>query len=111
MNFSLKNMKMLEKKHFNGSKAFTESSNNMDDIYKNIEEFNPNKKRKIIVFDDMIADMHSNKKFNPIVTELFIRGRKLNISLVFITKSYFDVSKNIRLNSTHHFIMKSLCIQ
>ena len=101
---------MLGKKHFNGSKAFIEYSNNMDDIYKNIEEYNPNKKRKIIVFD-MIADMHSNKKLNPTVTELFIRGRKLNISLVFITRSYFDVSKNIRLNSTHHFIMKSLCIQ
>ena len=79
----------------------------MDDIYKNIEEYNPNKKRKIlIVFDDMIADMLSNKKLNPIVTELFIRGRKLNISLVFITQSYFAVPKNIRLNSTHYFIMK-----
>ena len=66
----------------------------MDDIYKNIEEYNPNKKRKIlIVFDDMIADMLSNKKLNPIVTELFIRGRKLNISLVFITQSYFTVAK------------------
>ena len=79
----------------------------MDDIYKNIEEYNPNKKRKIlIVFDDMIADMLSNKKLNPIVTELFIRGRKLNISLVFITQSYFAVPKNIRLNSMHYFIMK-----
>ena len=79
----------------------------MDDIYKNIEEYNPNKKRKIlIVFDDMIADMLSNKKLNPIVTESFIRGRKLNISLVFITQSYFVVSENIRLNSAHYFIMK-----
>ena len=94
-------------KHFNDSKAFIEYSNDMDDIYKNIEEYNPNKKRKIlIVFDDMIADMLSNKKLNPIVTELFIRGRKLNISLVFITQSYFAVPKNIRLNSTHYFIMK-----
>ena len=76
----------------------------MDDIYKNIEECNPNKKRKIlIVFDDMIADMLSNKNLNPIVTELF---RKLNISLVFITQSYFAVPKNIRLDSTHYFIMK-----
>ena len=74
---------------------------------KNTEEYNPNKKRKIlIVFDDMIADMLSNKNLNPIVTELFIRGRKLNISLVFITQSYFAVPKNIRLNSTHYFIMK-----
>ena len=79
----------------------------MDDVYKNIEKYNPNKKRKMfIVFDDMIADMFSNKKLNPIVTELFIRGRKLNISLVFITQSYFAVPKNIRLNSTHYFVMK-----
>ena len=55
----------------------------------------------------MIADMLSNKKLNPIVTELFIRGRKLNISLVFITQSYFAVPKNIRLNSTHYSVMKS----
>ena len=60
----------------------------MDDIYKNIEEYNPIKKQKIlIVFDDMIAELLSNKKLNPIVTELFIRGRKLDISLVFITQS------------------------
>ena len=66
----------------------------MDDIYENIEEHNPNKKRKMsIVFDDMIADMLSNKKLNPIVTELFIRGRKLNISLVFITQTYLAVPK------------------
>ena len=65
------------------------------------------KKRKIlIVFDDMIVDMLSNKKLNQIVTELFIRGRKLNISLVFITQVYFAAPKNIRLNSTHYFIMK-----
>ena len=79
----------------------------MDDIHKIIEEHNPNKKRKIvIVIDDMIADMLSNKKLNPIVTELFIRGRKLNISLVFITQSYFAVPKNVRLNSTYYFVMK-----
>ena len=60
--------------------------NDMQDVYKNIEEYNPNKERKVlIIFDDMIADMINNKKLNPIVTELFIRGRKLNISLVFIT--------------------------
>ena len=79
----------------------------MDDIYQNIEEYNPNKKRKIlIVFDDMIADMLSNRKLNPIATGLFIRDRKLNISLVFITQSYFALPKNIRLNSSHYFIMK-----
>ena len=80
----------------------------MDDIYKNIEEYNSNKKRKIlIIFDDMIADMFSNKKLNPIVPELFISGRILNISLVFITQSYFAVPKNIRLNSTHYFIYEN----
>ena len=79
----------------------------MDDVQKNIEEYNTNKKRKIsIVFDDMNADMFSNKKLNPIGTELFIRGRKLNIYFVFITQSYFAVPKNIRLNSTHYFITK-----
>ena len=94
-------------KHLNDSKAFIEYSDNMDDIYKNIEEHNPNKKRKIlIVFDDMIADMLCKKKLNPIVTELFIRGRKLNIYLIFIIQSYFAVPKNIRQNSTHYFIMK-----
>ena len=79
----------------------------MDDIYTNIEKYNPNKKHKIlIVFDDMIADMLINKQLNPIVIELFIRGRKLKISLVFITKSSFAVPKNIRLNSTHYFVLK-----
>ena len=79
----------------------------MDDIYKNIEEHTPNKKRIIlIVFDDMIADMLSNRKLNPILTELFIRGRKLSTSLVFITQSYFTVSKNIRLNLTHYIVLK-----
>ena len=79
----------------------------MDDIYKNIEEYNPNKKRKILIaFDDMIVDVLSNKKLNPIATELFIRGKKLNILLAFITQSYFAVPKNIRLSSTHYFIMK-----
>ena len=79
----------------------------MDDIYKNIEEYNPNKKRKILIlFDDMIADVLINKKINPIVTELFTRGRKLNISLVFITQFYFAVPTHIRLNSTHYFIMQ-----
>ena len=91
----------------NDSKAFIEYSNDTDDIYKNIEEYNPNKKRKIlIVFDDVIADMFSNKKPSLIVTELFIRDRKLNICLVFVLQSYFAVPKNIRPNSTHYFIMK-----
>ena len=79
----------------------------MHDVYKNINHYNPNKENKIlIVSNDMIADMINNKKLNSIVTELFIRGRKLNISLVFITQSYFKVPKEVRLNTTHFFIMK-----
>ena len=79
----------------------------MKNIYKIFEEYNPNKKRKIlIVFDDIIADMLNNKRRNPVVTELFIRDIELNISLVFITQFYFAVPKNIRLNSTHYFVRK-----
>ena len=94
-------------KHFNDPKAFIEDSNDMQDVYKNVDEYNGDKKRKtLIVFDDMIADMVNNKKLNSIVSELFIRGRKLNISLVFITQSYFKVPKDVTLNSTHFFISK-----
>ena len=93
--------------YFNDAKAFMEYSNDMQDVHKNIEDYNPIKKRKILlVFDDIIADMINNNKLNPIVTELFIRGRKLNISIVFIAQSYFKVPKDVRLNSTHFFIMK-----
>ena len=77
----------------------------MDDNYKNIEEYNPNKKRKILmVFDDMIPDSLSNKKLNPLVTELFINGRKLLLFLLHNLILLFQ--KNIRLNSTYYFIMK-----
>ena len=94
-------------KNFNDPKAFIEYSNDMKDVYKNTEEYNVDKECKIlIVFDDVIADMTNNKKLNSIVTKLFIRGRKLNISPVFITQSYFKVPKNGRLNSTHFCIMK-----
>ena len=79
----------------------------MRGVYKNIDEYNPDKENKIlVVFDDMIADMIYNKKLNSIVTELFIRGRKLNISLVFITQSYFETPKYVRLDTTHIFISK-----
>ena len=79
----------------------------MDDVYKNIDDYNPSRKRKIlIVFDDMIADIMTNKKFQAIIKELFIRCRKLNISLVFITRSHFSVPEDVRLSSTHYFIMK-----
>ena len=94
-------------KHFNDQKAFIECLNDIQDVYKNIDEYKPGKKRKIlIVFDDMIADMINKKKLNSIMTEMFTRVRKLNISLDFITKSYFRVPKDVRLNSTHFFIMK-----
>ena len=79
----------------------------MQGVYKAIEDYNPGKKRKVlIVFDDLITDMMKNIKLNPVVTELFIRGEKLNISIVFITQSYFKVPKDVRLNSTHFYIMK-----
>ena len=74
----------------------------MRDVYKNIDEYNSDKENKIlIVFDDMIADMIHNKKLNSIVTKLFIRGRKLNISLVFIIELNFKVLKDVRLSNTH----------
>ena len=94
-------------KHLNDSKAFIKCSNTMNDIYENIDDYNPNRKRKIIIiFDDLILDIMTNKKFQAIIKELFIRCRKLNISLVFITQSYFSVPKDVRLNSTHYLIMK-----
>ena len=94
-------------KHFNDPKTFVEYSNDMQDVYKNIEEYNVDKERKIlIVFDGMIPDMINNKKLNSVVTELFITDRKLNIFLSFITQSYSKVPKDVRLNSTHFFIMK-----
>ena len=94
-------------KHFNDFKAFVEYSNDMNDIFKNTEEYNLNKNCKIsIMFDDVKTDMFSNKKIYPIVTEWFITCKKLNISLVFIRQSYFYVPKDIRLNSTHYFIIK-----
>ena len=93
--------------HLNDPKTFIEYSNDMNDVYKNIDNYNPNKENKILkVFDDMIADMINNKKLNSIVTESFTRGRKLNIYLVFITQSYFKDPKDVRNNSTHFFIMK-----
>ena len=79
----------------------------MDGVYENINDYNPIRKRKkLIAFDDMIADIMGNKTFQATIKELFIRCRKLNISLVFITKSYFSVPKDVRLNSTHYLIMK-----
>ena len=78
----------------------------MRNVYKNINYYNPNKENKMLIVFNMIADMINNKKLNSIVTKLFIRGGKLNISIVFITQSYFKVPKNIRLTTTHFFITK-----
>ena len=91
--------------NFNDPKAFIGYSNDMHDDYKNIIYYNPDKENKVlIVFVDMIADMVHNKKLSSIVTELFIRGRKLNI--VFTAQSYFKVPKDVRLNTTHFLSQK-----
>ena len=94
-------------KHLNDPNAFIEGSNTIDDVYENIDEYNPSKKRKVlIVFDTMIADIMANNTFQAITKKLFIMCRKLNISIVFITQFYFPVSKDFRLNSTHYLILK-----
>ena len=91
-------------KHLNDPKALIECSNTMDDVYENINDYNPIKKRKkLFVFDEMIVDIMDNKKFHVMVKELFIRCGKINISLVFITQSYFSVPKDVRIN---YLIMK-----
>ena len=87
--------------------AFIECSNTTDDVYENINDYNSSRQRKILIeFHDMIADIMTNKKFQVIIKEPFIRCRKLNTSIVFITQCYFSVPKDVRLNSTHYLIMK-----
>ena len=94
-------------KHVNNPNTFIECLNFMDDVYENINDYKPSRKRKfVIVFDDMIADIMKNKRFQAIIKELFSRCRKLNISLAFITQSFFSIPKDVRLNSTHYLIMK-----
>ena len=94
-------------KHLNDPNAFIEGSNTIDDVYENIDEYNPSTKRKVlIVFDTMIADIMANNTFQAITKKLFIMCRKLNISIVFITQFYFPVPKDFRLNSTHYLILK-----
>ena len=105
--YLIKNRENAGIKHVNYLNAFIEYSNTMDDVYENIDDYNPSRKIKIlIIFGDMIADIMTNKKFQSMIKGLFIRCRKLNISLVFITQSYFSVPKDVRLNSTHYLIMK-----
>ena len=92
--YLIKNRENAGMKHLNDSKAFIECSNAINDVYENIDDYNFNRKRKVlIVFDDMIADIMTNKKYQSIIKELFIRCRKINISLVFITQSYFLYQK------------------
>ena len=95
-------------KKFKNLTAFIKYSDAIDDFHERLKDYHPKMKRKVlIVFDDMRADMKGNKLLNsPMVTELFLRGRKLNISLVFISQFYFKVPKTIRLNATHYFIVK-----
>ena len=94
-------------KHLNDPNAFIVCSNTMDDVYEDINDYNPNRDKKfLILFHGMIANIMTNKRFQAIIKELFIRCRKLNNSLVFITQSYFSVPKNVRLNSTNYLIMK-----
>ena len=95
--FLIKKCENVGIKYCNDSNAFIDCSNTMDGVYQNIDDYNPSRKRKIlIVFDDMIADIMSNKKFKGMNKELFIRCQKVNISLVFITQSYLFVPKDVR---------------
>ena len=94
-------------KDLNDPNVFIECSNTMDDVFENIHDYNSSRKRKILIdFDDMIAEIMTNKKFQAIIKELFIRRRKLNTSLVFITQWYFSVPKDVILNSTDYLIVK-----
>ena len=103
----IKNHEKYGIKHFRDLNAFIKCSNMMHDVYGIIDDYNPSRKTKILIaFDDMIADIKSNKKFQAIREELFIRCRKLTTSLVFIAQTYFTVPINVRLNSTYYLIMK-----
>ena len=105
--FLIKKREDAGTKHLNDPNAFIECSNTMDGAYENIDDYNPSRKRKIlIVFDDMIGDIMGDKKFQAITKTFFIRCRKLIISLVFIMQSYFSVPEDVRLNSKHYLIMK-----
>ena len=105
--FLIKTREDVGIKHLNDPKAFVEYSNTMHDIFNNIYDYNPTRKRRILIaFDDMIADIMTNKKFQAIIKELFIRCSKLNISLAFITQTCFTVPKEVRLNSIHYLITK-----
>ena len=93
-------------KNLKDSTAFIEYINNMDDNYDNIANYNEKRKREVLVVFDMISHVMPNKKAQQVLKELFIRCRKLNISLCFLTQSYFSVPKDVRLNCTHYIIFK-----
>ena len=94
-------------KNLNDPHAFIEYSNDMNDVFDIIDDYNKNRDKKVlIIFDYMIVDIMRSEKFKAIVKELFTRCRKLNVSIVFITQSYFRTSKDARLNSTHYILMK-----
>ena len=94
-------------KNLNDPNAFIEYFNSMDDVYDDINDYNPKRKRKVlIIFDNMTADVMTNKKFQIIIKKLFIRCRKINVSLCFISQSYFSVPKHVGLNSTYYVIFK-----
>ena len=94
----IKRRKNVTIKYFNDPKAFIECSNTMYDVYENMDDYNPSRKKILITFDDMIADTMPNKKFPAKIEEFFERCRKLNVSLVFIAQSSFAFLKNVRLN-------------
>ena len=105
--YLIKNHKNTGIKHLNDPNAFIECSNTTDDVYESINDYNPTRKRKIlIIFDDTITEIKKNKKFEAIIKELFIRCRKLNVLFAFITQSYFRVPKDVRQNLPHYLIMK-----
>ena len=94
-------------KNLDDRKAFTEYSDDMNHVLDDINNYNKNRDKKVlIVFDDMIADIEYNKNFKKIIKELFYRARKINVSIVFIRQSYFRALKDARLNSTHYILMK-----
>ena len=94
-------------KNLNDPHAFVEYSDDMDDVLDDINNYNKNRDKKVlIVFDDMIGDIEYNKNFKRIIKELFYRARKINVSIVFVTQSYFRALKDARLNSTHYILTK-----
>ena len=107
INYLLTEEKKQELIKLKNQKAFIDYSQTIDDVYQNVKDYNPMKKRKaLILFDDLIAGMKANKKLSPRVTEFFLRERKLNILLVFISQYYFKLSKSMRLHSRHYFIIE-----